>query len=83
MKKPSGQRAWKALLLSCPFSAKCLSKGIGLLKSQLFYLQEFEPMEHFKLELIEYLACYNNRRIKAEPEGLLPAIHRQQALMVA
>ena len=77
MKKPSGQRAWKALLLSCSFSAKCLSKGIGLLKSQLFYLQEFEPMEHFKLELIEYLAWYNNRRIKAEPEGLLPAIHRR------
>lgn len=34
-------------------------------------------MEHFKLELIEYLACYNNRRIKAEIEGLLPAIHRR------
>ena len=40
-------------------------------------------MEHFKIELIEYLACYNNRRIKAEPEGLPAAIHRQQALMVA
>ena len=77
MKKSSGKRAWKALLLSCSFSAKCLSKGIGLLKSQLFYLQELESMEHFELELIEYLACYNNRRIKAELEGLLPAIHRR------
>ena len=34
-------------------------------------------MEHFKLELIEYLACYNNWRIKAEPEGLPAAIHRR------
>ena len=40
-------------------------------------------MEHFKLELIEYLDYYNNRRIKAKLKGLPPAIHRQQALSVA
>ncbi|MBS6776493.1 MAG: IS3 family transposase [Butyricicoccus pullicaecorum] len=40
-------------------------------------------MEHFKQELIEYLDYYNNRRIKAKPKGLPPAIHRQQALSVA
>ncbi len=40
-------------------------------------------MEHFKQELIEYLDYYNNRRIKAKPKGLLPAIHRQQALSAA
>ena len=27
-------------------------------------------MEHFKQELIEYLDCYNNRRIKAKRKGL-------------
>ena len=37
-------------------------------------------MEHFKQEFIEYLDYYNNRRIKAKPKGLPPAIHRQQAL---
>ena len=36
----------------------------GLLKSELLYLQEFHSMEHFKQELIEYLDCYNNRRIR-------------------
>ena len=36
-------------------------------------------MEHFKLELIEYLDYYNNRRIKAKLKGLPPAIHRPQA----
>ena len=36
-------------------------------------------MEHFKLEPIEYLDYYNNRRIGAA-KGLPPAIHRQQAL---
>ena len=38
--------------------------------------QEFESMEHFKQELIEYLDYYNNRRIKAKRKGLPPAIHR-------
>ena len=37
-------------------------------------------MEHFKLELVAYLDYHNNRRIKAKPKGLPPAIHRQQAL---
>ena len=52
----------------------------GLLKSELLYLQEFQSMEHFKQELLDYLDYYNNRRIKAKLKGLLPVIHRQQAL---
>ena len=53
------------------------------LDSELLYLQEFRSMEHSKLELIEYLDYYNNRRIKAKLKGLPPAIHRQQALSAA
>ena len=55
----------------------------GLLKSELLYLQKFESVEHFKLELLDYLDYYNNRRIKAKPKGLPPAIHRQLALLAA
>ena len=55
----------------------------GLLKSELLYLQEFQSMEHFKQELIEYLDYYNNRRIKTKLKGLPPAAHRQQALSAA
>jgi len=55
----------------------------GLLKSELLYLQEFDSMEHFKQELIDYLDYYNNRRIKAKLKGLPPALHRQQALSAA
>ena len=51
----------------------------GHLKSELLYLQEFESMEHFKTELIEYIDYYNYRRIKARLKGLPPALHRQQA----
>lgn len=59
----------------------CLDNAViesffGLLKSELFYLQEFESMEHFKLELIEYLVYYTNQRIKAKLNGLPPAIYR-------
>ena len=66
----------------------CLDNAVienffGLLKSELLYLQEFQSMEHFKQELVEYLDYYNNRRIKAKLKGLPPAIHRQQALSAA
>ena len=53
------------------------------LKSELFYLQEFDSVEHFKAELIDYIDYYNNRRIKARLKGLPPALHRQQALSAA
>ena len=63
----------------------CLDNAVmenffGLLKSELLYLQEFDSMEHFKSELIDYLDYYNNRRIKVKLKGLPPAIHRQHAL---
>ena len=66
----------------------CLDNAVmgnffGLLKSELLYLQEFQSMEHFKQELIEYMDYYTNRRIKAKLKGLPPAIHRQQALSAA
>ena len=66
----------------CPRFSIC-TEAIGLLKSELLYLQEFQSMEHFKQELIEYLDYYNNHRIKAKRKGLPPAIHRQQALSAA
>ena len=55
----------------------------GHLKSEPLYLQEFDSVEHFKAELIDYIDYYNNRRIKARLKGLPPALHRQQALSAA
>ena len=51
----------------------------GLLRSELLYLKEFDSLEQFIQELMEYLD-YNNRRIKAKLKGLPPALHRKQAL---
>ena len=78
----------KGIRQSMSRKGNCLDNAVienffGLLKSELLYLQEFESMEHFKRELIEYLDYYNNRRIKAKLKGLPPALHRQQALSAA
>ena len=78
----------KGIRQSMSRKGNCLDNAVmenffGLLKSELLYLQEFESMEHFKREIIEYLDYYNNRRIKAKLKGLPPALHRQQALSVA
>lgn len=66
----------------------CLDNAVienffGLVKSALLYMKEFNSMDQFKAELIEYLDYYNNRRIKAKLKGLPPAVHRKQALEVA
>lgn len=60
-----------------------VANSLGLLKSELLYLQKFQSMEHFKQDLMDYLDYYNNRRIKAKFKGLPPAIYKQQALSVA
>ena len=66
----------------------CLDNAVmenffGLLKSELLYLKEFDSLDQFKAELVEYLDYYNNRRIKAKLKGLPPAVHRKQALEAA
>jgi transposase InsO family protein len=78
----------KSIRQSMSRKGNCLDNVVienffGLLKSELLFLQEFESMEHFKTELIDYLDYYNNRRSKAKLKGLPPAIYRQQALSAA
>ena len=78
----------KGVRQSMSRKGNCLDNAVienffGLLKSELLYLQKFESIEQFKQELVEYLDYYNNRRIKAKLKGLPPALHRQQALLVA
>lgn len=78
----------KGIQQSMSRKGNCLDNAVienffGILKSELLYLQEFRSMEHFKAELIDYIAYYNNRRIKAKLKGLTPAMHRRQTLLVA
>lgn len=78
----------KGVRQSMSRKGNCLDNAVienffGLLKTELLYLQDFESIDHFKRELIDYLDYYNNRRIKAKLKGLPPALHRQQALSAA
>ena len=66
----------------------CLDNAViesffGVLKSELLYLQDFDSMNHFKSELVDYLDYYDNRRIKTELKGLSPVSHRCQTLNTA
>ena len=77
----------KGVQQSMSRKGNCLDNAVienffGVIKNELLYHQEFDSMEQFKKELIEYLDYYNNRRIKAKLKGLPPALHRQQALSV-
>jgi len=38
----------------------------GIMKSEFLYKEEFESVEHFKIELQEYINYYNTKRIKAK-----------------
>ena len=78
----------KGIRQSMSRKGNCLDNAVmenffGLLKSELLYLQQFDSLEHFKQELVDYLDYYNNRRIKIKLKVLPPALHRQQALSVA
>lgn len=78
----------KGVRQSMSRKGNCLDNAVmenffGLLKSELLYLQDFESIDHFVIELIEYLDYYNNRRIKVKLQGLPPVLHRQQALSAA
>ena len=78
----------KGVRQSMSRKGNCLGNAVmenffGLLKTELLYLQDFDSLEHFKAELIDYLYYYNNRRIKLKLKGLTPAQHRYQTLQVA
>lgn len=78
----------KGILQSMSRKGNCLDNAVmenffGLLKSELLYLQRFESVEHFKIELEEYIYWYNNYRIKSKLKGLSPVEYRNQSLSAA
>ena len=83
-----GKPEKKGIRQSMSRKGNCLDNAVmenffGLLKSELLYLQDFDSLNHFKSELVNYLDYYNNRRIKLKLKGLTPAQHRYQTLQVA
>ena len=52
----------------------------GLLKSELFYLREFDSIDEFTEELVKYIDYYNNKRIKGKLKGMSPVQYRTHSL---
>ncbi|WP_430787785.1 IS3 family transposase [Virgibacillus flavescens] len=48
----------------------------GIMKSEFLYLNQFESIDHFKQELVEYMDYYNNKRIKTKLKGKSPIQYR-------
>ncbi len=53
------------------------------MKSEFFYLKDFESIEHFKQELEKYIDYYNHKRIKAKLKGMSPVQYLTHALKAA
>jgi transposase InsO family protein len=74
----------KAIIQSMSRKGNCLDNAVmenffGILKSELLYLQEFESIEQFILELKEYIDYYNNKRFKLKLNGMTPVQFRSQS----
>lgn len=66
----------------------CLDNAVmenffGILKSELFYLQEFTSYDHFIAELHSYITYYNTQRIQCKLKGMSPVKYRIHALQIA
>ena len=73
--------AGKGVRQSMSRKGNCLDNAVienffGHLKSELLYLQDFESLEQFTRELLEYLDYYNHHRIKCKLGGLSPTQFR-------
>lgn len=88
MKKYSITLEKHGITQSMSRKGNCLDNAVvesffGLLKSELLYLLEFESMEHFKIELENYINYYNHKRIKAKLKGMSPVNYRTHTQIAA
>lgn len=71
----------KGITQSMSRKGNCLDNAIienffGTLKSELFYLQKFDSIEHLKREIKAYINYYNNERIKSNLNKMSPVEYR-------
>jgi transposase InsO family protein len=71
----------KGIVQSMSRKGNCLDNAVmenffGILKSEFYYLQEFESVEHFRKELDAYIYYYNNERIKLKLNAMSPVQYR-------
>lgn len=69
MKKYQNMLKEKGIIQSMSRKGNCLDNSLAenffsQLKAEFLYIQEFDSIEQFKTELIEYIEYYNTKRIK-------------------
>jgi len=77
--------AKRNIIQSMSRKGNCLDNSMmenffGIMKSELLYANEYQDIEAFKHDLIEYIDYYNNKRIKNRLKGMSPVQYRTQYL---
>jgi transposase InsO family protein len=49
----------------------------GVLKSEMFYKQQFSTVEEFEIAIHDYIHYYNHKRVKGKLKGLSPVKYRE------
>ena len=78
------QLAARKIAQSMSRKGNCLDNAamesfFGTLKSEFFYLNRFDNIEHLQDGLRQYIHYYNHERIKTKLKGLSPVQYRTQA----
>ncbi len=78
----------KGIIQSMSRKGNCLDNAVmenffGLLKTEMFYKNEFESTEHLINEIEKYIDYYNNKRIKSRLNGMSPVQYRIQSYIAA
>ena len=65
---------------------RCIDNGPmegfwGIIKSEMYYLNEFHSIRELKEAIHEYIKFYNNERFQEKLKGLTPIEYRNQALV--
>src|SRR5690606_14438029 len=71
----------KGIVQSMSRKGNCLDNAIienffGILKSELFYTQNFNSIKELKTEIKNYINYYNNQRIKSNLNKMSPIKYR-------
>ena len=71
----------KGIKQSMSRKGNCLDNSLaenffGLLKSELFYMKEYDTIEELEKDILEYIDYYNNKRIKIKLKGMSPVQYR-------
>ena len=74
----------KEIIQSMSRKGNCLDNAMmenffGLMKNELLYINKFDSIEAFEMELRKYIWWYNNKRIKLRLNGMSPVQYRAHA----